>query len=221
MLQDFIHLLFPVTCICCENVLQTDEKYICLSCLHSLPTLEEKHDPVAQKLAGRIRAQTSFSFLKFNKMGMAQKLLHELKYRHNPDLGLFLGQLMAEPLSKSLADQKIDLLVPVPLHPKKQFQRGYNQAEQIAKGISERLNIPLNTSMLTKVKENQSQTRKGRLARITNIKDCYEAKGDLQHSAHIALVDDVITTGATFEVCASALEKLGSPSISIIAFAVA
>lgn len=221
MLQELLHLFFPVTCLCCENVLQQQEQHICFSCLHSLPFLEEKQDPVIQKLAGRIRAKTSFSLFKFNKQGMAQQLLHELKYRQNPELGIFLGRLMAESFQKSVPQWEIDYLVPVPLHSKKLAQRGYNQAEQIAKGFSEVLNIPVNTTLLVKAKENQSQTKKGRLARIANLKDCYEAKEIQDASLNIALVDDVITTGATFEACAKALEKKGLSSVSVLTIAVA
>ena len=222
MLQDLLHLFFPVTCICCENILHNNEEHLCISCLECLPVLDEKQDPIVQKLAGRIRAHHSYSFLKFNKKGMAQKLLHELKYNRNPELGLYLGSLLAESLQKSGATWEIDCLVPVPLHPKRLAQRGYNQAEQIAKGISEKLGIPVNTSILSKVKENQSQTKKGRLARIVNLKDCYEAKkGTVKEEMKIALVDDVITTGATFEACAIALEKASLPKLSVVAFAVA
>lgn len=152
---------------------------------------------------------------------MAQHLLHELKYRQNPELGIYLGKLMAETFQKSVTEWKMDYLVPVPLHPRKLAQRGYNQAEQIAKGISEVLNVPVNTSLLVKKKENQSQTKKGRLARIANLKECFEAMEVQDASMSIALVDDVITTGATFEACAKAFETKGVSSISVLAFAVA
>lgn len=222
MWRDFLHLLFPEICPGCETVLHDYESHVCSTCLHTLPILEENKDIVLQKLAGRIRATTAYSFLKFNKQGLAQKLLHELKYNHNQELGVLLGKLMAKDLQYKNINIEADCLVPVPLHKKRYRERGYNQSEMLANGLSSVLNIPVNTTLLGKSRETKSQTQKGRLARLSNSMGCYELLDPVtSEGLKVILIDDVITTGATLEACSTPLSQGNIQSISVVSFAVA
>jgi ComF family protein len=203
-------------------VLLDSEPFICSVCQHSLPIFDDNRDCVLQKLAGRVKAETAYSFLKFTKKGAAQKLLHALKYYHNKEIGMYLGHLLAQDMVSKNIVLEADYLIPVPLHPARLKERGYNQSEMIAEGISSYLNIPLKLDLLFKVRESMSQTKKGRVARLTNIFDCYEVKnGGAEKGIKVALVDDVITTGATLEACSTCLEKAGISHISLLSFAIA
>jgi ComF family protein len=119
--------------------------------------------------------------------------------------------------------QDLDALIPVPLHPKKEFIRGYNQAEKIAEGIAEILHIPVNTQLIKRAVFTESQTKKGRLSRWDNMQDRFESyRNKGKALKHIALIDDVVTTGATIETCMQILRKqFPEIQISIISIAVA
>ena len=174
------------------------------------------------KLAGRVKANVAYSFLKFNKLGAAQKLLHELKYAGNKEVAIYLGTLLALDMQSKKIELKADYLVPVPLHKAKLKERGYNQSEMIAQGISDVLHIPIKTDLLFKTKESESQTKRGRAARLVNAMDCYEAPNlPSEHGIAVAIVDDVVTTGATLEACCSCLEKCGVSGLSVLSLAVA
>jgi len=222
MLQSLIHLLFPKTCVCCENLLNEQEPHICGSCLLEIPVLEIDDDSAIKKLAGRVKIESALAYLKFNKSGKAQKILHEIKYKDNHELGIYIGKQYANYLKTQNIELDFDILVPVPLHSKRMKSRGYNQSEAIAKGLSDKLGIDLNTISLLKTKEAQSQTKKGRVARLENMQDCFVVSElvDLK-GKHIAIVDDVMTTGATLEACCLSLEKAGVGKITVLSLAVA
>ena len=221
MFKDFLQLLFPKACLGCENILVDTEQFICIACEHSLPILDEKDDSLAKKLVGRVHLLNSYGFLAFNKKGIAQKLLHELKYNANPDLGSYLGKSFANHLHSRNGSLVADFLIPIPLYPKRQKERGYNQSEMIARGISQVYEIPVETNVLVKAKETASQTRKGRLARLENIQEGFQlANAEKITNKRLILVDDVATTGATLEACCNCLEKAKPQSISIMALAV-
>jgi len=114
-----------------------------------------------------------------------------------------------------------DLIVPAPLHPAKLRERGYNQSELIARGISGVINIPVETGLLLRTIPTGTQTKKSRYERWENVKDTFSiTDAEKLKNRHILLVDDVITTGATIEACASALlEKTEGVTISIASLA--
>ena len=109
--------------------------------------------------------------------------------------------------------QSIDALVPVPIHPKKEFIRGYNQSEKLADGISEVLKVPVVVDFLERTKFSESQTKKNRFLRWDNVENNFKSK-NRSHYKHIAIVDDVITTGATLEVIIRTIQE-NNPEIRI------
>lgn len=151
-----------------------------------------------------------------------QHIIHALKYEYNPQLGVFLGNLCGSNLKGTEFISSVDLLVPVPLHYKRERQRGYNQALEICKGISAQTDIPIDYNTLIRTVNNSSQTKNSRFGRWENVIDIFElANPDAFSNKHILLVDDVITTGSTIESCVKEILKAENVKVSIYAVGVA
>ncbi len=197
-------LLFPHFCAGCGTDVLHKDSSICGRCIHRLPdtsfhTLE--NNLVEKIFWGRIPVQAAMAAYYFTKDSLLQTLLHELKYRGNKELGFHLGQLMGVLLKES-ARFNPDVLVPVPLHPKKEKERGFNQSTLLCKGIASVLNVPVEESLLLKKYPGSSQTKKNRLERWENVEVGFEKNPKASGSGKtVLLVDDVITTGATLEAC--------------------
>lgn len=147
--------------------------------------------------------------------------MHEFKYNNNTDIGELFGRQLGVQLQEHDIIKRIDCVVPVPLHPKKERKRGYNQSFFLAKGISEVSKVPVNHKDLQRVKHSESQTGKSREKRWKSVEDAFEVKEPQQiQSKHILLVDDVITTGATIEACGKTLFGAGVEKISVAALAI-
>jgi ComF family protein len=145
------------------------------------------------------------AFLRFSKKGDSQKILHQLKYKNRPEIGVELGRIYGNLLKESGFDKEWDQITPVPLHSLKQKRRGYNQSEQFALGISEALNIPIRLC-LKRIQFTETQTRKSRMERIENVSNVFVLEENHEvENQKILLVDDVMTTGATLSTCANVL----------------
>jgi len=156
---------------------------------------------------GRVYVERATSYIYFKKHSSTQAILHYLKYKGKPNLGVFLGKKAGMELKSFYAD--IDILIPVPLHPKKQKIRGYNQSEAICNGLSEALGKPVVTSSLIKIEHTKTQTKKDKYSRFLNSQNKFDvADKEAIIGKHVLIVDDVLTTGATLEACISALLKV-------------
>ncbi|NDV78060.1 ComF family protein [Dysgonomonas sp. 511] len=225
LLHNFLNLFFPPLCIVCHSRLAEGEEHICTECLLLLPKTNfhlQEDNRIEQFFAGRIPFGRVSAYAYFVKGGSMQSVVHELKYRYNPQLGRYLGRLCGENIKGSDFVRGIDLLVPVPLHPKRERQRGYNQSMEICKGISAVTGIPIDDTTLRRVVNNQSQTKNSRFDRWKNVEDIFSlADAEAFAGKHILLVDDVITTGSTIESCAKEILKSADSRISIYALATA
>lgn len=222
---DFINLLFPDLCSGCSRQLFQGEKYICTGCLYDLPFTDfhlYADHPAARLFWGRIPCHAVTALLYFRKGNSVQQLIHNLKYKGHTELGFTLGKMLGERLKLSAAWQDAELIIPVPLHPKKQRSRGYNQSECIADGIAAVLGIPVYTTQLIRKLNTGTQTRKTRYNRFENMKAVFAVtEPALLAGKHVLLVDDVITTGSTLESCAQVLLNSGISKLSISAVAYA
>ena len=222
---DFIDLMFPNLCVVCGNNLQKNEHQLCLSCLVDIPRTNYhliEENPIEKRFWGKVPVYRATSYFFFQKGSSFQKLLHILKYKGNNEIGLIMGKYAAVDLLDAPDFASIDLIIPVPLHPKKQKLRGYNQSEWIGKGISVILNKPQDTSTLIRVKENPSQTRKSVYERFENTEGIFKlSDSTILEGKHVLLVDDVLTTGSTLEACILALLETEGIKISVFTLAVA
>jgi ComF family protein len=224
-IYDFISLIFPRICACCGNSLWKHEEKLCQSCEYHLPKTNFHQDidnPVSQLFRGRVNIETGAAFLYFNKGSKVQRLVHQLKYKGRKDLGVCLGEQYGQLLKYAPCFNSADMIIPVPLHKKKFMQRGYNQSEQFAIGLSGAMNIPVNRHMLLRTKATETQTRKSRFSRYQNVKEIFTVMHPEEWTGkHLLLVDDVITTGATMESCIQALSVIPEVKISIACIATA
>jgi len=211
----FIDLLFPRLCQACSCHLLRHEQLICQRCQYRLPRTafhDMAGNPVERLFYGRYQPAAVTSFLYFTKAGIVQQALHNLKYNGAKEVGLYLGTRFGEELKASERFATIDAVVPVPLHWKKQRLRGYNQSDLIAQGIAQGLGTSLRRDLLRRGLDTTTQTKKGRLERWENVAEAFLPSDQRLPGRKLLLVDDVLTTGATLEACARALEKVcGQP----------
>lgn len=225
LFDDFISLFFPHLCVGCGNQLFKNEDIICTSCLYKLPkTNFHRHpdNPVMQIFWGRTEIYSATSFLYFAKKGRVQRMIHALKYKGRTDVGFLLGELYGKELNSSDLFSSVEVIIPVPLHWKKQKKRGYNQSEIFGKGLARSMHAKLDTQSLFREIETETQTKKSRYKRWENVKEVFSVKGETQlEGKHILLVDDVITTGATIEASASKLLDIPGVRVSLASIAFA
>lgn len=223
MLNDFLALVFPLTCAACGNSLYRHERSICTFCTFHLPQTHfhlRSDNPVARMFWGRVDVRSAAAFFYFGKKGRVQRLIHQLKYKGNKEAGTAIGKLYGAELSGSPLFNSISGIVPVPLHRSKQRKRGYNQSEYFARGLAESMQVECLAGAVTREVASETQTRKSRYKRWENVAEVFRVKEPSQlESKHILLVDDVITTGATIEACAAKLLQVPGVMVSVAGIA--
>ncbi len=225
--RDFVGLIYPRLCLACREPLVTGETHICTGCRAELPytdyhRLPPDQNPLARRFWGKLPLRHALSYLRFVRHGRVQHLLHELKYQGQRDVGTALGQLYGAELQAVGLAAAFDLIVPVPLHPRKLAKRGYNQAAAFATGLATGLQLPANNTALRRTTNTKTQTKKNRAQRWQNVAEVFE----VENASHligrrILLVDDVLTTGATLEACGAVLLAAGVSEVSIATIACA
>lgn len=224
ILNDFVSLIYPTFCEACDRSLIKGEEIICTNCIADLPRLNyhlKRDNPLYTKFRGRIPIEFASAFLLFRKKGAVQHLMHAFKYRDRPDIGVKLGKVYGNELSRSKTIADIDLIVPVPLHKARKRQRGYNQSERWAAGLGEVLSVPVETN-IQRVLKTETQTKRTKLKRWENVQESFQVKfPERVGGKNILLVDDIVTTGATLEACGRTLTESGVKSLSIVCIAAA
>lgn len=217
-------LFYPPICACCEENLLDQEHIVCLLCRFDLPlvdNLDFTTNAISKVFEGRVLLEKSASFLLYRETGKAKQLIHELKYKNNQQIGVFIANWFGKILVKSEQFQNIDYIIPVPLHKKKLKKRGYNQLTTFGNKLSEILEIKYNDELLKRISFTKTQTHKNRLDRFQNTDSKFVLEEpNLLTNKHILLIDDVVTTGATLEACCKELMKAENVKISIITMAI-
>lgn len=221
---DFYRLFYPKLCGGCDKPLAKGEVHLCLHCFLELPftNFEQlKDNPIEKIFYGRVNLNFATSLLYFSKKGKTQQLMHNIKYNHQKELAIHIGQIFGERLQNISYIQSVTAIVPVPLHPQKEHLRGYNQSAVIAEGINKVLQKKILLSNLQRDIFTETQTKKNRTERWENVEKAFKIYNAEQlNGQHILLVDDVLTTGSTLEACATALKSVNCDvSIATVAFA--
>lgn len=224
-LYSFISLLFPRCCVVCGRSLAKGEECICAMCNINLPRTNyhlQKDNQVEQLFWGKIPLERATSFFFYRKGSDFRQILHQLKYGGQKEIGAIMGRYMASELTVSGFFEGIDVIIPVPLHKRKQRIRGYNQSEWIARGISAVTGIRIDTEVIVRRKHTDTQTRKSTFERWENVDGIFELHhAESLKGKHLLVVDDVLTTGATTVACASRLVEIEGVRISVLTLAVA
>ena len=223
ILNDLNTVLFPLVCFGCNARLYRGEQTLCVPCRDQLPLTEfnfSAENQVDRTFYGRIPVKKSSCFLYFYEHGIVRNLIHHLKYRNQPQIGNFLGRWYGKLLEEDPSLPFIDMVIPVPLHPKKLKKRGYNQVLGFGSEIARALGTSCRDDLLEKVAHTQTQTHKSRIFRWQHERPVFEVKDcrDLDRKK-VLLVDDVITTGATLEACAQALMRCADVEVYIATMA--
>jgi len=223
ILKDFFRIFYPDLCINCENQLEKNENTVCTFCRHDLPLTNftnYSENKIAKTFYGRIIIEKANTLLFYRKEGITKKLIHELKYKGNEEIGTFFGNWLGEILKQNNEFSDINIIVPVPLHPKKLKQRGYNQVTKFGEKLSYHLKKPFLENVLLRTSTSKTQTFKARFERFNNNDTKFQSNNTSSFkNKHILLIDDVITTGATIESCAKELQKTEGVKISILTMA--
>lgn len=200
-----LHLAFPHVCEGCGTDSLQEDHLLCLRCLSTLPATNFSpypENPIEQMFWGRMAVDSATALYYFTKGSMMQELVHQVKYRSNKQLGLYLGELMGSALVESTRFTSVDALIPLPLHPSKEHKRGYNQSALLCEGIARVMRKPILTDVVARPEETETQTKKNRVERWQNMQGKFKlVDASAIEGKHVLLIDDVITTGATLEAC--------------------
>lgn len=227
ILAKIIDLLFPRFCAMCGNRLMGEEEMVCMSCLLHLPRTDMwsnlYENEMAKMFWHRMPIEKSAALFYYQGHSWASNLIYQLKYQNRPEMGEFLGRIIAQEASAVSYFDDIDAILPIPLAKNRRKQRGYNQSEEIAKGIASLTGLPILVDVVGRIHFSESQTHKDRWERAENVENVFvlsenenmEALHSLE-GMHLLLIDDVCTTGATIVACAHALMKIPKVKFSVI-----
>lgn len=221
---DFVGLIYPELCEVCGNALATRGQLICTKCVVDFPRTRlhsYTENKTSNLLWGRIQYKIASSFLYYHKKSDYSHLLHKLKYKGKKEIGIYLGEVFALELKEQGCLSDIDILLPVPLHKKRQKKRGYNQSKIICDGIAKVVPIPIDTQSVIRSIYTNTQTKRNFLNRFSNVQDIFELKNpESLKNKHVLLVDDVVTTGATLESLWLSIKDVEGISVSIACVAI-
>ena len=223
MLQDLFYLFYPANCVACNEELTRSERIFCVSCRHHLPLYKFHYHNVEilkKVFSGRIPVENATALFVFEKEGLVQNVIHNLKYRGQQKIGTELGQWLGGEIIKSQSFKDVQIVIPVPLHSRRYRERGYNQVERFGKEIANILNVPYVDQVLKRTRHMKKQAKNQKHKRWDLKADAFTINNveNIQNK-HVLLVDDLITTGATIEACANALLEIKGIRISIAAMA--
>jgi predicted amidophosphoribosyltransferase len=219
MITSFLQLLYPKCCFACDQVLIRSENWLCTVCRFELPKpglFLEQPNWISHKLDGLIEYDRVHAYFLFAEGGKVQHILHQIKYKGQEKLGEYLGTCVG----RSFSPDDYDIILPMPLHPSRMKERGYNQAACIARGISHESGIPLSVAHLLRTKQVASLIGLNRAERYQTLEEVFEVmRPDELDGLRILLIDDTMTTGATFLAAGAKIKAASTGKLSFLALA--
>jgi len=219
MITSFLQLLYPKCCFACDQVLIRSEIMLCTTCRFELPKpglFLEQPNWISHKLDGLIEYDRVHAYFLFAEGGKVQHILHQIKYKGQEKLGEYLGAC----IGRSFTRQEYDVIIPMPLHPSRRRERGYNQAACIAKGVARESGIPFLEDNLVRNKQVSSLIGLNRAERYETLEEVFEVLNPAAlDGLRILLVDDTMTTGATFLAAGAKIKAASTGKLSFLALA--
>lgn len=207
--MSLIDIFFPQTCIFCGDILVRGERIMCLNC-HAFYRYQKVAEERYRYKITETNVENVDIFLDY---AYCKKALHSFKYGGNLFLGKQLGTLWAEHLKQVEWIENIDLIIPIPLHRKKLYKRGYNQSEVLGRILSKKLQIPLTTNVVKRIINNPPQIQSKN--RWENVRDIFALKRKKGlDNKHVLIIDDVITTSATTNYFVKTLREIPELKLS-------
>lgn len=219
MITSFLQLLYPKCCFACDQVLIRSENWLCTACRFELPKpglFLQQPNWISHKLDGLIEYDRVHAYFLFAEGGKVQHLLHQVKYKGQEKLGEYLGSCVG----RFFTPADYDLILPMPLHPARRKERGYNQAACIAKGIAHTSGIPFSERHLLRTKQIASLIGLNRAERYETLEEVFEVMWPSElDGLRILVVDDTMTTGATFLAAGAKIKAASTGKLSFLALA--
>lgn len=218
-----MEFLGPQYCVVCGERLGVQGQSLCTTCVMQLPRtdflLEPDENPMVQMLWKLTPIRRAVAFIHYEPRAESARIVYYMKYKDRPDTAEDMGRLMARELQPTAFFDGIDVVVPVPLTRRRQWQRGYNQSEHLAVGIAEVTGLPVAAKALRRRQFRRSQTQLSRQERMDNVEGMFEVRDEAAvRGRHVLLVDDICTTGATLTACSAALSQVAGVTVSALTF---
>lgn len=219
-------LFYPPLCVVCLSNVDWRE-YLCESCRNRTPRIVAPFcAKCSEPFSGAITQTFSCANCEhrtlhfdsavaaYRSRGVVRKLMHEFKYGQQRHLRHPLADWLGETMNDSrLRDRQFDVIVPVPLHPARERERGFNQAALLAELLARRVAVPLR-AVLQRIRYTTTQTVHDRAERMENLRDAFRLRKNTNvRELHVLLIDDVLTTGSTLSECARVLKEAGALSV--------
>ncbi len=218
--KDISNLLLPVHCLHCKNPIVYQTELFCVSCYSQLPKTEcfkiKENECYVRFLQDGFSLNYVATLFYFDEDSPLKSAIHLLKYKGKTDVGYFLGQQLGRAMNNVNELLDIDYLIPLPLHPKKQNLRGYNQSQVIAQGIAQITKTPLLLDVVKRIKNTKTQTRMNKGQRQDNVINAFQWIKTFPKDTHFVLIDDVLTTGSSVQALISACKDWKAYKFSVI-----
>lgn len=207
-LINVIDLMIPPKCHICGDTLMTPERFLCARCAAALPrTLYHSRpgNPMEMRFAGRFPFERAAAHFFYTRDSALATLIHDFKYRNFPSLARRLGNIMGSEMARVGFLDDADCICPIPIHWSKLMRRGYNQTQHLARGIAETSGIAVSGDFIA-ARRHTTQTHLDPIARQKNTAGVFRLLHPERYAGkHIAILDDVCTTGATLTSAADTI----------------
>ena len=228
-IKALLDLFFPRKCIVCGKKLNVSEEHLCLYCFSDLPLTRFwtlSHNPMSDAFNAVLQKEIrdggprehyayAAALFFYDPEADYRRIPYQIKYHGNTSAGKYFGSMLGKKLSEAEWLSDVDMVIPVPLHWKRRWSRGYNQAEIIAEALAGEMGVPIRTDVLKRVRYTQTQTKLEVEAKSQNVSGAFRAVVLPQNVRHILIVDDVFTTGSTVGECFQALRAVLPSSVRI------
>lgn len=221
MLLRLMRCLFPDRCECCGCRMAYGEVLMCTACMARLPRRSDSLSPcdndMVRLLWGRAAVERGMAWVDYVPHSDFANVIYSMKYHDRPDIALQLGRLIATEAAPRGFFDGIDLIVPLPLHPVRERQRGYNQSREIAAGLSAVSGVPIANGIVERTRNTTSQTLVGHMMRAENMAGAFSLVCPERVSGrHVLIVDDIITTGASLAACLGVFSGVPDVRLSVL-----